>query len=233
MTGAKPPRIRIAPSILASDFLHLAEEIQAAEAGAADRLHFDVMDGRFVPNISIGIPVLKSVRSATDMMIEAHLMIVEPERYVPLFAETGADLLIVHSEVSPHLYRTLQQIHDLGKRAGVAINPATPWTVVQEVLELADLIVVMTVNPGFGGQTFIEAMVPKVHALREEIDRRGLETDLEVDGGITVQTAAAVAAAGARLLVAGTSVFGSPNGPTEAIGDLQRAGELGIAGVPQ
>jgi len=233
MTRSKPPSIRIAPSILASDFLHLAEEIQAAEAGPADRLHFDVMDGRFVPNISIGIPVLKSVRSATDMMIEAHLMIVEPERYVPVFAETGADLLIVHAEVSPHLYRTLQQIHDHGKRAGVAINPSTPWIVVQEVLELTDLIVIMTVNPGFGGQTFIEAMLPKIRVLREEIDCHGLDTDLEVDGGITLQTAPAVAAAGARVLVAGTSVFGSPDGPTEAIRELQRAAELGIAGVPQ
>lgn len=233
MTRSKPPGIRIAPSILASDFLHLAEEIQAAEAGPADRLHFDVMDGRFVPNISIGIPVLKSVRSATDMMIEAHLMIVEPERYVPVFAETGADLLIVHAEVSPHLYRTLQQIHDHGKRAGVAINPSTPWIVVQEVLELTDLILIMTVNPGFGGQTFIEAMLPKIRVLREEIDCHGLDTDLEVDGGITLQTAPAVSAAGARVLVAGTSVFGSPDGPTEAIRELQRAAELGIAGVPQ
>jgi len=233
MTRSKPPGIRIAPSILASDFLHLAEEIQAAEAGPADRLHFDVMDGRFVPNISIGIPVLKSVRSATDMMIEAHLMIVEPERYVPVFAETGADLLIVHAEVSPHLYRTLQQIHHHGKRAGVAINPSTPWIVVQEVLELTDLILIMTVNPGFGGQTFIEAMLPKIRVLREEIDCHGLDTDLEVDGGITLQTAPAVAAAGARVLVAGTSVFGSPDGPTEAIRELQRAAELGIAGVPQ
>ncbi len=233
MTRSKPPSIRIAPSILASDFLHLAEEIQAAEAGPADRLHFDVMDGRFVPNISIGIPVLKSVRSATDMMIEAHLMIVEPERYVPVFAETGADLLIVHAEVSPHLYRTLQQIHDHGKRAGVAINPSTPWIVVQEVLELTDLILIMTVNPGFGGQTFIEAMLPKIRVLREEIDCHGLDTDLEVDGGITLQTAPAVAAAGAQVLVAGTSVFGSPDGPTEAIRELQRAAELGIAGVPQ
>jgi ribulose-phosphate 3-epimerase len=218
-------RVQIAPSILASDFLHLGEAVKQAEQGGADRLHIDVMDGRFVPNITIGPPILECIRSATQMLLETHLMIVEPERYVPVFAQSGADLITVHTEVSPHLYRTLEQIHDHGKRAGVAINPGTSWIAVQEVLELADLILVMTVSPGFGGQEFIETMLPKIAAVREELDRRGLSADIEVDGGINEETAPRVVAAGARVLVAGTSVYRSPHGVSRAMRSLRDAAE--------
>jgi ribulose-phosphate 3-epimerase len=183
------------------------------------------MDGRFVPNITIGPDIVRCIRGATDMFLEAHLMIVEPERYVPMFAEAGADLIIVHQEVSPHLYRTLQHIQDHGKRAGVAINPATPWTTVEEVLDLADLILVMTVSPGFGGQDFIEQMVPKVARVREALDRRGLGAEVEVDGGITRETAPRVVEAGARVLVAGTSVYRAPEGVEPAIRSLREAAE--------
>lgn len=218
-------RVQIAPSILASDFLHLGDAVLAAERGGADRLHIDVMDGRFVPNISIGQPVVQSIRSATEMMLETHLMIVEPERYVADFARTGADLIIVHAEVSPHLYRTVQRIHDLGKRAGVALNPATHWTAVEEVLDLADLILVMTVSPGFGGQKFIDAMCGKVQRVREAIDRRGLRTEVEVDGGIEPETAGKVVQSGARVLVAGTAVYRAADGVADAIARLRAAAE--------
>jgi ribulose-phosphate 3-epimerase len=167
------------------------------------------------------------------MFLEAHLMIVEPEKYIPVFARSGADLITVHVEVSPHLYRTLEQIHDHGKRAGVAINPGTPWIAAQEVLELADLILVMTVSPGFGGQRFIEPMLRKVAAVRQELDRRGLSADLEVDGGINEETAPRVVEAGARVMVAGTSVYQSPDGVSSAVHSLRKAAEsrLPSAGV--
>lgn len=216
-------QILIAPSILASDFLHLGRAVHDAESGGADRLHLDVMDGRFVPNITIGPPIVSAVRGATRLTLEAHLMIVEPERYVPAFAEAGADIITVHAEVSPHLYRTVEQIHDVGRRAGVAINPATPWVMVEELIELADLILVMTVSPGFGGQAFIPEMLPKLRRVREAIDRRNSNAELEVDGGIDEETAGQVVEAGARVLVAGTSVYRSPAGVTAAIEGLRRA----------
>lgn len=215
--------IAIAPSILASDFLHLGDAVREAEQGGADRLHIDVMDGRFVPNITIGPPIVECIRSATKMFLETHLMIVEPERYVSVFAEAGADLITVHAEVSPHLYRTLEHIHDCGKRAGVAINPATPWVAVEEVLELADLILVMTVSPGFGGQDFIDAMIPKIRRLRAELDRRGSSTEIEVDGGINRETTPLVVDAGARVLVAGTSVYRAPEGVAASVSSLRDA----------
>jgi len=162
------------------------------------------------------------------MLLEAHLMIVEPERYVPAFADSGADLIIVHAEVSPHLYRTMQQIHDHGKKAGVAINPSTPWIAIQEVMHLADLVLVMTVNPGFGGQEFIASMLPKIEMVRREIDRRHLQTELEVDGGVDEETAPRVVEAGARVLVAGTSVYGAPGGVRKAVRSLRAAGQAGL-----
>src|SRR5919199_284683 len=171
MPGAS---IQIAPSILAADFLRLGDAAREARAGGAERLQIDVMDGRFVPNITVGPDVVRAIRGVTDAVIEAHLMIVEPEKYVRVFAAAGADVIIVHQETSPHLYRTLQQIRDEGKSPGVAINPGTPWTVLTEVLHLVDLVLVMTVNPGLGGQGFIESMLPKIRRLRAELDRRGL-----------------------------------------------------------
>lgn len=221
-------RIEISPSLLAADVLDLGCAVREAEAAEAERLQIDVMDGRFVRNISFGPGVVRGVRRCTDVLIEAHLMIVEPERYVPAFAEAGADVIIVHEEASPHLYRTLQQIHEHGKAAGVALNPATPASVLDEVFGLADLILVMTVNPGFGGQEFIEPMLPKIARVRAELDRRGLSTSLEVDGGIDEETAALAAAAGARVLVAGTSIYGSPGGVSSAVHSLRSAAERGL-----
>jgi ribulose-phosphate 3-epimerase len=230
---AHSSQLQIAPSILASDFLNLGEAVRQAERGGAQRLHIDVMDGRFVPNISIGTPIVQCIRSATPMFLETHLMIVEPERYVPAFAEAGADLITVHAEVSPHLYRTLQQIKDHGKQAGVAINPATPWTAVEEVLQLADLILVMTVSPGFGGQEFIDAMLPKIRRVRDELDARGLPAALEVDGGINEETAPLVVDAGARVLVAGTSVYRAKEGVGAGIAALREAGARALDPLAQ
>lgn len=221
--------IQIAPSILASDFLRLGEAVELAAQAGAERLHIDVMDGRFVPNITIGSPIVEAIRQSTDMMLETHLMVVAPEQHVPAFAAAGADLITVHAEVSPHLYRTLQHIHDHGKRAGVAINPATPWCAVQEVLDLADLVLVMTVSPGFGGQEFIEQMLGKIETVRREIDRRGLDTELEVDGGINLQTVSRVAAAGARVLVAGTSIYHAPDGVGQAVRRLREEGSRALS----
>ncbi len=219
--GGRP--IQIAPSILASDFLRLGDAVRSVAAAGAERLQIDVMDGRFVPNITLGPPVVAAIRPITGLLLEAHLMIVEPERYVPVFAESGADLIIVHTEVSPNLYRTVQQIKGLGTLAGVALNPGTPWMAVEEVLGLADLILVMTVNPGFGGQVFIRPMLSKITSIREEIQRRGLTTDVEVDGGIDPETAALAVGAGATVLVAGTSVYRAPGGVAVGIQRLREA----------
>ncbi|MGH2448671.1 MAG: ribulose-phosphate 3-epimerase [Chloroflexota bacterium] len=215
--------IEISPSILAANFLCLEDAVRAAERAEVKRLQVDVMDGLFVPNISVGQPVVRSVRDATDLLLEAHLMIVDPERYVPDFAEAGADVIIVHVEASRHLYRTLQQIHDHGKRAGVALNPATPPSSLVEVYGLADLILVMTVNPGFGGQRFLASMLPKIEKIRRELDARNLDTELEVDGGINLETAPQAAGAGATVLVAGTAVYDAPEGVSEAVSRLRHA----------
>ncbi len=174
----------VVPSILSADFARLGEQVEAAQAGGADRLQIDVMDGRFVPNITVGPLVVEAVRRHTTLPLEAHLMIVEPERYLDDFARAGADLIIVHQEVSPHLHRTVQAIHHLGKRAGVAINPATPLAMLQEILNDIDLVLCMTVNPGFGGQDFIPSMLPKIERLRAMIQQHSARCDLEVDGGI-------------------------------------------------
>ncbi|HVZ74358.1 MAG TPA: ribulose-phosphate 3-epimerase [Polyangia bacterium] len=202
--------VRIAPSILSADFGRLAEEVRAVEAAGADVIHVDVMDGRFVPNLTIGPLVVRAVRAATKLPLDVHLMIVEPERYVDEFARAGADSISVHLEASPHLHRTIQHIKGLGKRACVALNPHTPIDGLDIVLPDLDMVLVMSVNPGFGGQRFIDAVVPKISALRAEITRRGLATDVEVDGGVAPDTVATVTRAGANVLVAGSAIFGAP-----------------------
>jgi ribulose-phosphate 3-epimerase len=200
--------IRIAPSILSADFGRLAEEVRAVEAAGADLIHVDVMDGRFVPNITIGPLVVEAVRKATKLPIDAHLMIVEPERYVEAFAKAGADFVSVHAEVSPHLHRTLQAIRAAGARPAVALNPSTPLSAVEWVIGDCEMVLVMTVNPGFGGQKYIEACTEKIRALRALADARNPALQIEVDGGVKPDTAAVVAGAGANVLVAGTAVFG-------------------------
>ncbi len=215
--------VKIAPSILAADFLKLGEEIKGVERAGADRVHIDVMDGRFVPNITMGIPVVKSLRRGTRLPFEVHLMIDQPENYLDAFGQAGADILIVQQENSVHLDRTLQAIKDLNKKAGVALNPATPPGVVEEIIEKLDLILVMTVNPGFGGQKFMEYPLKKIGHLRKTLDRRNPRCELEVDGGIDPQNAARVVEAGAGVLVAGTSVFGHPGGPEAGVRSLLQA----------
>lgn len=201
--------VRIAPSILSADFARLGDEVQALERAGADWVHVDVMDGRFVPNITIGPLVVDAVRKVTELPLDVHLMIVEPERYIEDFARAGADVITVHAEACTHLHRTLQQIRSAGKRAGVSLNPHTPADVLQHVLDEVDLVLVMSVNPGFGGQSFIEAVRPKIRTLREMIDRTGRTIDLEVDGGIKPQNVAQVLDDGVDVVVAGSAVFGA------------------------
>jgi ribulose-phosphate 3-epimerase len=204
--------IRIAPSILSADFGRLAEEVRAVTAAGADWIHVDVMDGRFVPNITIGPLVVEAVRSATTLPVDVHLMIVEPERYVADFARAGADNISVHVEASPHLHRTLQQIRSLGKKAGVVLNPHTSEETIRYVLPDCDLVLVMSVNPGFGGQKFISNVLPKIAAIHDMAESMRLAVDIEVDGGVAVGTASKVVRAGARVLVAGSAVFGAAGG---------------------
>jgi ribulose-phosphate 3-epimerase len=221
-----PPPVRIAPSILSADFGRLAEEVRAAEAAGADVIHVDVMDGRFVPNITIGPLVVAAVRKATKLPLDVHLMIVEPERYVEAFVEAGAGTVSVHAEASPHLHRTLQVIRHAGARPSVALNPSTDLSAVEWVLEDCAQVLVMTVNPGFGGQHFIPACQEKVRRLRALAEARGLALDIEVDGGINHETVEAVVAAGANVLVAGTAVFDAPD-YRRAVADLRAGAERG------
>jgi ribulose-phosphate 3-epimerase len=200
---------KIAPSILSADFCRLGEEVKAVEAAGADYIHVDVMDGRFVPNITIGPPVVASLRKVTSLPLDVHLMIAEPDRYIADFAAAGADIIVVHAEASIHLHRSIQLIKSLGKRAGVSLNPATPLNSLEYVLADLDLVLLMTVNPGFGGQTFIEECIPKIRALRAMLDKRGVEAEIEVDGGVKVDNIARIAHAGADVFVAGSAVFGS------------------------
>jgi ribulose-phosphate 3-epimerase len=214
--------IRIAPSILAADFTVLADEIASIERGGADWVHVDVMDGRFVPNITIGPFVVEAVRRVTSLPLDVHLMIVEPERYVEDFVRAGASTVGIHVETCPHLHRGLAQIREAGARASVVLNPSTPAIAVEPVLGDVDQVLVMSVNPGFGGQKFIESSLGKIETLRGWIDERGLDVALEVDGGIGPETIARAARAGADVFVAGTAVFGAPD-RAAAIAALRRA----------
>ena len=215
-------RTLIAPSILACDFARLGDEILAVEHAGADYIHVDVMDGHFVPNITIGPLVVAAARTATELPLDVHLMIESPERTIDAFAKAGANTISVHVETCPHLHRTLAQVREAGTRASVALNPATPPAAVREVLGEVDQVLVMTVNPGFGGQQFIAGTLPKVETLRGWIQDRGLAVALEVDGGITEDTIASAARAGANAFVAGTAIFGAPN-YREAITALRQA----------
>ncbi len=217
-------QIKVAPSILSADFTRLGAQIQEAETGGADLIHIDVMDGRFAPNITMGPFIVKAVRRATTLPLDVHLMIVEPDLHLHSFAEAGANIISVHLEACPNLNRTLNTIHQLGCKAGVAINPHTPASALSEVMYLLDTVIVMTVNPGFGGQSLIHQTLHKVAEIRAMIgDTHGRSIDLEVDGGITTDTAAAAAQAGANVLIAGSSVFSANQDIATAIVQLRRA----------
>ncbi len=214
--------VRIAPSILSADFARLGEEVRAITQAGADYIHIDVMDGHFVPNLTLGPAVVGALRPHSELPFDVHLMVAPVDPYLAAFAEAGADILTVHVEAGPHLHRTLQLIKSLGKRAGIALNPGSPAGLVDEVLDAVDLVLVMSVNPGFGGQGFIDGQLSKIEALRQRIDRTGRRIDLEVDGGINTRTAAAAIAAGADVLVAGSASFaGGPGRYADNIAGLR------------
>ncbi len=214
-------QFKLAPSILSADFARLGEQIQEAESAGADYIHVDVMDGHFVPNITIGPLVVSAIRPTTRLPLDVHLMIESPEKYVGEFANVGADIITVHQETCPHLHRIVQQIKGFNKKAGVAVNPATPISTLEEILPYIDLVLIMTVNPGFGGQSFIETMPRKIAAMRQMIDAHKLNVELEVDGGINLDTTARAVQAGANVLVAGSAIFNKRESVVNAINNLR------------
>ena len=219
--------IEIAPSILSADFSRLCEQIKTVERAGASLLHVDVMDGRFVPNITVGLPVVKAISRATQLPIDAHLMIVEPARYIESFVEAGAQMVSIHIEADPHAHRTLTAIRAAGARAGIAINPATSLSALEEAIKFVDFVLVMSVNPGFGGQEFISSSLDKVRRLRKMLDERGSKARIEIDGGIDQDNVAEVAGAGAEIIVSGSAIFGAPD-PAVALRELREATVLWV-----
>jgi ribulose-phosphate 3-epimerase len=223
--------VKWAPSILAADFLRLGAQAEEVEHAGADRFHIDIMDGHFVPNLSLGVPIVEAMRRATSLPLEVHLMIVHPEQYLEAFVQAGSNILIVHQEATPQLHRALDQVKMLGRQVGVALNPATPVSMLEPVIEEIDVALIMTVDPGFGGQRFLDSMLPKLRTARHMIDAHAVSCDLEVDGGIDDRTAALAIEHGANVLVAGTSVFEHPEGPTIGLRRLMTAvGQCAMAG---
>ncbi len=215
--------IKLAPSILSADFARLGQQIDEVARAGADYVHVDVMDGHFVPNITIGAPVVAAIRRATTLPLDVHLMIEHPERYVSQFAQAGADIITVHAEASAHLHATIRLIKELGAKAGVSLNPPTPLAVIEEFFPHVDLVLIMSVNPGFGGQSFLPETLPKIADMRKLLNNRELHAELEVDGGINADNAPAIVEAGADILVAGNSIFGAQEGIGEAIRRLREA----------
>ena len=216
-------RVIIAPSILSADFGKLAEQVKEVTKAGADYIHVDVMDGHFVPNVTIGPSVVAAIRPHTSLPFDVHLMIESPEKYIAEFVQAGADIITVHAEACHHLHRVIEQIKELGVKAGASINPATPLNVLDEILPYLDLALIMSVNPGFGGQHFIKSSIPKIRSLRQKLDNKGLTAELEVDGGVNAVIAPQVVEAGAQVLVAGSAVFNDKEGIPQALGRIRNA----------